>query len=330
MKLIAPLSMRDVATKSYHLFHVVMRTPISPPRQEKKCEASRLALHGAYKWIRASPSVGDPGDVLTFLNQRFKMAARDENKDESIRDALGALAYASDTPATIEALKRYDATDTSFVRGICSAFKDDRLPQLRAAAVFFLPLIGDKWFNTRDPIMGSDEMKTFCVDWASSVDNTRNAQKAALTVLLYMINSPHWRPHIVAEKWKLLEYFPVIPEDCQLPLKMCLTNPGLMHAISEMGNPDAVDLWSKTLWLNYNELAPDVQENLKAATEEAPKCDIIRYLHAVESELARAEEAKTKYATTSKVPAAVALDRRIVSCRVARGALTAIKRQKVH
>jgi len=49
-----------------------------------------------------------------------------------------------------------------------------------------------------------------CVDWASAVDNikyTYDVQKATLAVLFGMINSPHWCPHIVMEKWKLLEYF---------------------------------------------------------------------------------------------------------------------------
>ena len=215
MEIIAPLSGGEIATNNYHLFHIVMQAPITNAyTQEKKWQAARFTMHGAYKSDEFLPWVGDPQDVLTFLGHHFELATQGgRNQDEPIQNALRTLAYAS-SAITIEALKDFDPTEPAFVRGICHVFQDDRLPQLRRAALFFLPLIGDKWFNTRTPIMDLDQLRLLCADWASAVDGielTYNAQKATLTVLLGMINSPHWRPHIIPNKWKLLEYFTSVP-----------------------------------------------------------------------------------------------------------------------
>jgi len=71
-------------------------------------------------------------------------------------------------------------------------------------------------------------MRSLCVDWASAIDgieHTCDVQKATLAVLFGMVNSSHWRPHIVTEKWKLLEYFTSVPDDSQ-PLRRCIDNPG--------------------------------------------------------------------------------------------------------
>lgn len=62
--------------------------------------------------------------------------------------------------------------------------------------------------------MGTDRMASLCVDWASTVDDiehTSDVQNAALVLLFDMMNSPHWRLHIVSDKWNLLEYFTEVP-----------------------------------------------------------------------------------------------------------------------
>ena len=233
MRLIAPLSESDIAINSHDLFHAIMRAPVSPAyTEEKKWEASRLAFHGAYKWDEVTPGVEDPKVILTFLSHHFKLAEKGKVHDEPIQDALRALAYAS-PPETIEALQYFDPTQPSFVRGICFVLQDIRPREVREAALLFLPLIAGTWFNAPDPIMTPDEMESLCADWASAVDeiglSTPAVQKAALAVLLDIMNSPHWRPHIVPEKWKLLEYFTsAVPDDCQA-LGRCLDNTELVR-----------------------------------------------------------------------------------------------------
>ena len=184
---------------------------------KKKWNVFRSTLHGAYKWGKFLPWVEDPKDILTFLDHHFDLATRGgKNQGKPIQNALRALAYASG-PAAIEDLKRFDPTKPSFVRGICYVYQDNKPFELRKAALFFLPLIGDKWFNTPHPIMEPEQMRRLCADWASAVDGiefTDDVRKATLAVPFGMINSPHWRPHIVPERngncWNTSRRFPTI------------------------------------------------------------------------------------------------------------------------
>ena len=333
MDLIAPLSENDIATKSYDLFRVVMQAPVTGTyTQEKKWQAARFTMHGAYKWDKFLPCVEDPQDILAFLGHHFGLATQGgENQDEPIQNALRALAYAS-SATTIEALKDFDPTETSFVRGIRYVFQDDKPLQLRKAALFFLPLIGDRWFNTPTPIMESDQMEALCADWASAVDgieHTYNVQKATLAVLFNMINSSHWRPHIVPNKWKLLDYFTSVPDDSQ-PLRRCLDNPELTIAISEVKSPAAMVLWLAILWLKYKELIPEVQAQVESFTKEVAqdsrRTDLDVYLSVMDSELKKAEDALTRHNAWSTDPAAVLLRTKIDNLQQARGALLTLKR----
>ena len=273
-------------------------------------EASHLAMHGAYKWGGPLPWVEDPHNILTFLNQHFGSIAnstqnqhawvpywrkRIENQDEPIQNALCALASASG-PVAIEALKDFNPVEPLFVCGIYYAFQVDQPLQLRRAAFLFLPLISDNWFNSSDTIMDPSLMGSFCVGWASVVDaieHTHDVQKAALIVFLGMINSHDWRPHIVVEKWKLLEYSTSVPDDSQ-PLRRCLNNPKLMDEIRNMEDPAVLTLWLATLWLRYQVLVPQIQEQLETATKEIAlgkrKADLDKCLPTMDSGLGRAKD----------------------------------------
>ena len=111
-------------------------------------------MHGAHKWDKFLPCAEDPQDILAFLTYHFYIAIQGgENQDESIQNALRALAYVSDD-VTTEALKAFNLTESSFVQGICYVSQDDKPFQLCKAALFLLPLVGDRWFNTPDPMLG--------------------------------------------------------------------------------------------------------------------------------------------------------------------------------
>ena len=335
MERIAPLSQVDVAQTGYSLFHVIMGTPVSLAyTQKKKWEASRLALHAAYKWDTSLPCVGDPSHILIFLDHHFELSIdleSSQHQDEPIQDALRALAYASDSD-TIDHLDYFDSTKPSFVRGIRYAHRSEKPFELRKAAFFFLSLIGDRWFNAPHAIMRPYRMERLCKDWASAVDtigDSDDVQKAALTVLFGMINSPHWRPHIVAEKWDLLQHFASVPDD-SLPLKRCIDNPGLVDEIRNVANPDAIIHWLKLLWLKYDELIPEVRIQLEIVTKEVAqggrRGELDGYVKVMESELETAECALAQYNTWSTDPAAAALRSRIRNLRQAKGALTNVRR----
>jgi hypothetical protein len=332
MELIAPLSTNEIATKSYHLFHIVMQAPLSPAySQEKMWQAARLAVYGAYKWDKFLPWVEDPQHILTFLDHHFDLATiGGQNQDEPIQYALRALGYAS-TPLTIEALSHFDPTGASFIRGVCYAFREGKPFELHKAALFFLPLVTSRWFNSPEPIMKPDQMKRLCVDWASAIDgieHTYDIQKAALAVLFRMANSPQWRPHIAKEKWKLLEYFSAVPDDSQ-PLRVCLDNTELTDAISKAENPVAIVLWLAILWLKYQELIPEVREQLETATKEVAqsrRSDIDMYLSLMNWELKRTEGALVdSYSPWPTDPAIRALRTKIDNLQRAKVSLAAFK-----
>ena len=332
MELLAPFPNNDIAGKSYSLFRVIMDTPVSLTfTTKKKWTAARLMMDGAYNWDKFLPWVGDPSHILTFLNHHFDLITKsDENWEIPIQNSLRAIAYASDKD-TVEALTKFDPTTPLFVRGICYAYHKDRSFQLRKSALFLLPLVGNRWFNAPEPIMDDDQTRKFCIDWASTVDgieHTYDVQKAALAVLFGMINSPRWRPHIVPEKWKLLEYFTSVPDDSQ-PLRYCLDNPDLMDAIRDVDNPVAMVLWLALLWLKYTELIPEVREQLESATKEVVrgrrKSDLDMYLAVMDSERKKAEEKLGKYNTWSTDPEAIGLRTKIDNLKQSKEALSAIK-----
>ena len=332
MELITPLPNNDIAEKSYSLFRIIMDSPVSPAfTTKKKWMAARLMMDGAYNWDKFLPWVGDPSHILTFLNHHFELVTKsDENWEIPIQNSLRAMAYASNED-TVEGLTKFDPTEPLFVRGVCYAFQDDRQFQLRKAALFFLPLVGAGWFNAPEPIMDDDRMRKLCIDWASSLDgieHTYDVQKAALAVLFGMINSPHWRPHIVPEKWKLLEYFTSVPDDSQ-PLRYCLDNPDLMDDIRDVDYPPAMVLWLAMLWLKYAELIPVVREQLETATKElvrgSRKCDLDMYLSVVDAEWKKAEEKLAEYNTWSTDPVALGLRKKFDCLRQSKEMLSAIK-----
>ena len=325
MGFITCLSMNDIALKSYHLFHVIMQTPAPLAYSEgKKWKASHLAMCGAYKYGMPMPPVGDPQDILTFLGHHFG-----QNQYELVQSALYALAYASG-PTTLEALEHFDPTEPSFINGICHVFQDSCPLQLRKAALSFLPLISNKWFETPHPIMGSDQMRSLCMGWASTVDcigHTHDVQEAALVVFLGMINSSHWRPHINTEKWELLKYFTSVPDNSQ-PLRMCIDNLELMDVIMNMKDPATITLWLTIMWYKHKELSPQVQERLEVVTEVAQdnRIDINMCLSTIDSELEKAKETLTQFGMQSTNPAANLLKTKITNLEAAKTSIVALSR----
>ena len=326
MELIVPLSNNDIAARSYKLFLFIMKPPASSAHSGRKWEASRLALHGAYKSDRFLPPAKDPQPILDFLSHHFELVKGGGVHDEPIQNALRALAY-NPTPETIEALKTFKI-QPSFVEGICHVFQKGKPLQLRKAALFFLPLIVDKLFNTRRPFMNDDGMKKLCVGWASAVDEvwgTDDVREPTLAILLDMINCPHWRPHVVPEKWKLLAHFDSVPGDSQ-PLARCLQNPGLVDAITTGGNPDAINLWSKILLLKYNQLDDAVRRRLQESVRGPQRMNADNYLLMIQSELDEAEKKLLGYGTWATAPGAVALKEKIDSHKAATEFLRSVKR----
>ena len=281
-----------------------MQSLITRTQSQNIWKASCLAMK------RACDESGfkDAEHILTFLIHHFELVPRcDENYDEPIQNAFCALAHTSST-LIVEALKRFDPTQPSFVFGISYVFQDNKSPKLHEDAFMFLPFICDRWFNARSPIMDSVAMRKFSTGWGSVVDCLGSApkiQKAALNIFLGMVNSPHWRLHIAPEKWMLLEYFPLISEDLH-SLNRCINNPGLIAEIRDVDNPMAMVLWVGILWSKYAELDQEVQEQLMQATKDivhnekegclsVSESYISKYISNTNSELMKVEDDLKQY-----------------------------------
>ena len=315
-----------VYVKGRELLHAVMNAPITLSyTTEKKWQVARCFMHGLCRWSdRYWTWIGDPQDVITFLGHHFDLATQGgENQDKPIMYALRTLAMTSDN-VTIAALNCPDLAKPTFIRGVLHAFEKARPLVLRSDAFDFLGRISEKWFETSGPIMEPEQMGRLCADWASVVDSlveTDRVKKFALMVLFGMMNSPHWRPHIVGEKWKLLEWSTSVPDDFE-PLKRCIDNPEVTDVILQVGDADGVAAWLKILWLRYGKLVPEVQEKLEAASKkiaQTRRSALDVYLSAVDSELRKAKDASEEDDTDSTTGA------KIVNLRQAKDALLAIK-----
>ena len=186
--------------------------------------------------------------------------------------------------------------------------------------------------------MNSKQMKSFCMGWASAVDSveqTTAVKIATLTVLLEMINSPHWYPHVPPEKFGLLEDIGLIPDDSQ-PLQNCINNPDLMGAIRDAENPIAIVYWVAILWPKYTELKLEVQEQLKTTTKEivhneqtpgfdAYRSPISKCLLDMNSELKKVKDKLRQYPAWPSNPTTASLNRKAEGLGLAIRTLGAIK-----
>lgn len=176
------------------------------------------------------------------------------------------------------------------------------------------------------------------MDWASAVDKVEKTpaiQGAALSVLLGMVNSPPWHPHIIPEKWTLLKHFTSVPDNLQ-HLHGHINNLGLMDEVRNVDNPMAVVLLVEILWLKYAELIPGVKEKLEMVTREIAQNEggvdldtsqsyIDKYLSNVGLELKKAESALECYTGQSAEPIAATLREKAGSLQEAMRLLDAIR-----
>ena len=311
MKLIAPVEDNTVCQNSYSLFRVILTSSFD---KEDMWKASRFAVHGAYKWDRFLPWVQDPDDLIKFLAHHFTIQAtgEDEIAREPVQDTLRALAYASGE-VTIEALKKFDPTDKSFIEGIRKAFENDRPFQTRKAALFLMPIIQDRWFDdSLEDLMSDDQKAEFCKNWASAVDgieHTFDVKKATSSTLFSMLNSSKWRSHIAEDKWKLMEWFTVLPEDSK-PFHACKKNPEILPWLkskaetptegegknSAKANQGLMKLWLAILWLDYVSLPEAVSDQVLETT----KVVVSKVRHDVNFVTVVMEAEKERYQTELK------------------------------
>lgn len=275
IRLIAPLQNDTVASKSYNLFRVILSSSFG---EEEIWAAARHTIYGAFKWDGFLPWIEDPDDVLRCLTHHFAIQAKGEDgvAKEPIEQVLRGLAYASNE-TTLEALRKFDSSDTLFVKGIQRAFEEDRPFQTRKAALFFVPLIQGRWFDdSLEDVMSDEEKGEFCENWASMVDSiahTVDVKQAACETFFGMVNSKKWRSHI-SKKLKLMEYFTDLPDDSEtfvVSKENVSILPWLRSGTREAGDGKERSkfwkLWLAILWSDYTNLPKNVKAQVLEVTE---------------------------------------------------------------
>ena len=277
MRLIAPLRNKEIAQGCYSLFHVVLSSSFE---KEEIWAAARLAGHGAYKWDHFLPWVNDPDDVLKSLLHHFAIQTEGEDDvaTQPIEDMLRAIAYASNDQA-LEGLKKFDHADKVFIGGVRKALGADRPFQTRKAALFFLPMIQDKWFDDfLEDAMSDEEKDEFSKSWGSTVDgiqHTIEVKRAACATFFAMLNSKRWRSHIAKDKFKLMAYFSDLPDDSKHFIA-CKKNasilPWLLSRAQEAGSGGTEEtnmwkLWLAILWSDYASLPKEVKDQVLEVTK---------------------------------------------------------------
>ena len=168
-----------------------------------------------------------------------------------------------------------------------------------------------------------------------NTDHSYGVRMAALPVLLGMLNSRHWRPHVVMEKWELLGRFTLVPVDSQ-HLKRCIDNLDLlMDVIEGVENPTAMPIWLAILWYRYRALTPQVRAQLETVTNEIAQSGGAYFdlcLSVVDSELGRARGALARLEKAARAlsgdgigSTTVALRAKVDNLRQAKISLTAFK-----
>lgn len=298
--MITPLQDNAVATNSYSLLHVILSSSLE---KEELWAAARLAIDGAYKWDTFLPWVEDPEDIFKCLVHHFAIQAKGEDDiaRQPIENTLRAIAYASNR-TTLEGLEKFDFTDKLFVDGIRKAVEEDRPFEMRKAALFFMPIIQDKWFDDSLEDVMSDEAKDeFCENWRSAVkgiEHTVDVRRAICATLFGMLNSEKWRSHIGKDALKLMVYFSDLPGDTKC-FTRCKENtsilPWLRSRADEAGEEGTEEtklwkLWLAILWSGYEDLPKDGKDQVLEVT----KVVISRARHDVSfiSRIMAAEEKK--------------------------------------
>lgn len=273
IRLVAPLQTEPIASSCYNLF----RTILSSSFEEGEIwVAARLAVHGAFKWDSFLPWIEDPDDVIKFLAHHFAIQAKgdDDAAMQPLEDALRSLAYAS-SEETLEALKELDWTDRLFVDGIRKAFEEDRPFQTRKAALYFMKIVQDQWFDdSLEDVMSDEEKDGFCKNWLSTLDGmeiTDQVKEAACTTFLAVLNSRRWRSHMPEETLKTISWITDLPLECKY-LTACKENtsilPWLRSRVGEDTEKTKVwKLWLAILWSDYTNLPKNVGDQVLDVTK---------------------------------------------------------------
>jgi hypothetical protein len=277
IRLIAPLQNEPVASSCYNLFRVILSSSFE---EEDIWVAARPAIHGMFKWDSFLPWIEDPDEIINFLAHHFAIQVKgdDDVAMQPIEDTLRGLAYASNEE-TLKVLKKLDWADRLFIDGIRKAFEEGRPFQTRKAALYFMKIVQDRWFDdSLEDVMSDEEKDEFCKNWLSAVDGmetTDQVKEATCTTFLAVLNSKRWRSHMPEETLKTMYWISDLPLDCKY-LTACKENasilPWLLSGVGGAGGDTEKTkvwkLWLAILWSDYTNLPKNVGDQVLDVTKD--------------------------------------------------------------
>ena len=270
LRLVTRLAVRIVSIASYELFKTIVA---SDNLTDQHWEAARLAAHGAFERNveLTPPTVGEPREILKFLDYHLGLQGAGEDHSSSIALALEAILIQPHDHRVdrqrVEYIRKFNCASPSFARGIRSIIHPDAPLKLRWLTAGLIALISDQWFGSPAHDMEPEEMSEFCEHIAvliiDDVLHVPFVQSRGVTILFGMLQSPEWRKCIVTRFWGMLAYCGLADEE-QESFRWCLKNAiELLEFTRGLPDGEGLKWWYGTLWFNYDKLDTTVQDEVK-------------------------------------------------------------------
>lgn len=256
---------------SYALFRSVMATV---HLDDWLWKPAQLSFIGAFCCDTSFPPVGDPREMLEFLEHCLPTQESDVVEDGPIERVFCALAFSADEEVWRQSLEMVDFSQPRFVNGFRYALRHGASYLLRRATVFIFPHLDKQLFSTNpSPPPSPGQAKALVAAWSSAVavalerNPTDRLKKAAVTTLFSLMDSPFWREHVPPERLTILEHASVIGDELPDPFHRCLQNPDILPYLKEAKRGMST-LWVLIQWANFFHLSQSVKDQLESATTE--------------------------------------------------------------
>jgi len=289
LKLLQPMDSGTVAHRSYSLFHRLINLPsFGTDHEELKWEAARHALTLAFGRPSCNPILEDPTDILKFLAyhiarscvrrgsgekagiEEVEMVELEQGHEGAIKCAFAAFYNVDKDPAPILVPEHSKHLLVELLPGICRLIEtDDRPLPLRKAAIHFFYCVADHWLFGPNPLPASPQLIAgFTTSWAKSVVDMNRAYdtntRANLTLVLRMLRSKIWRPHLKIPEGQLALVSELRILDFDLTEAM--NDLGVLPYLVEAENRDAVKGWLRSSWRHWHVLDDPSRQALEGQT----------------------------------------------------------------
>ena len=318
---------------SYALFRSIMAMVHS---EHWLWHPAQLSFIGAFGWDTSLPPVGDPKEILGFLEHCLATQESGIVQDHLIERVFCALGFSTDEEAWRLSLEIVNFSQPRFVNGFCHAFRQGAPYLLRRSTVYILPYLDEQLFKADWRIPPSPEQATALISgWASAVTvslkekPTDRLKKSAATTLFSLIDSPFWRKYIPGERLTILEHASVIGDEVPDPFRRCLQNPDVLEYLKEANQGMSI-LWVLIQWANYFHLPENIKARLEPDTVEAwargRRGDPAAFVSTMDKEITRLQREIETYDSWSFETRVVTLRTRLEDLRGARKKLVKVKK----